>query len=153
MRFASTLASTLTIAAAAIFGAPAMAEDATRYAIEQTEDGYVRMDRQTGAMSLCTKAAGELVCRMAVDDRDAYETDIGALEKRLESLEKDVAALRTGPAPSDGVGIGGGSEQEFQTAMDRMESFFRRFMGVVKEFQDDFGAGPTVPAPKSPDQT
>lgn len=135
----------LTLTAAMLL--PAAAEDAQRYTLERTEKGFVRMDTATGAISTCTDQNGELVCRLAADDRDAYDADIQALEKRIADLEAKVAGLAPGSA-----GDGTTSKEEFDTAMDQMEGFFRRFMGIMKEFQGE--AAETPPAPGAqPDKT
>lgn len=73
--------------------ANAMAQEAERFRLERTEEGYVRMDTQTGAMSICRERSGQLVCAPAADERTAYEEDIAALQDRLETLEERVEAL------------------------------------------------------------
>ncbi|MCU0832100.1 MAG: hypothetical protein MUC58_11420 [Rhizobiaceae bacterium] len=134
-----------TLAAGTLFGSGmALAETQGRYVLERTQSGIIRMDTQTGAISTCTEQTGELICRMAADDRDAYEADIAALEKRIAALEAKAGVPATDNAPA--------TEQEFNTAMDRMEGFFRRFMGIVKEFQGEFGQAPVEPEPQ-PDRT
>ena len=128
-------------------GSPALAQDGARYALERTGSGFIRLDRQTGAISFCIEEGGNLVCRMAVDDRAAFETDILALEKRVEALEKrlaDGSPAMNAPARD--------SEEEFATSLDRMEQFFRRFMGIVKEFSGESGEA-TPGAEPQPDRT
>jgi hypothetical protein len=129
---------------AALTASQALAETKGRYVLEKSATGYVRMDTQTGAISTCADQSGELVCRMAADDRAAYEADIAELEKRIAALEAKggMPAAENPPA----------SEEEFNTAMDRMEGFFRRFMGIVKEFQGEFGGAPAQPEIQ-PDRT
>ena len=127
------------------FATSAIAEETQRYSLQRTADGYVRTDTETGAISICTEKNDQLVCRMAVDDRQAYEADIAALEAKVDSLEKRISSLETNaPSVSNGKPAVE-NEQEFQTSLNRMEQFFRRFMGIVKEFQDF--SGDTAPAP------
>jgi hypothetical protein len=112
-----------------VFAAPALAEDSARYALEKTANGYVRMDKQTGEISVCAESGGQLVCRLAAD-----ETSNAALAKRLEVLEQKVAALEGGSAkPLHALP----SEEEFDKTLSMMERFLRRFMGVVKEFEGE----------------
>jgi hypothetical protein len=119
-----------------LFAFPALAEDSARYSLEKTAGGYVRMDRQTGEMSACKEADGQLVCRLAADERDAYETSSAVLAKRLDALERKVAALEgAGPKPLNALP----SEEEFDNTLSMMERFVRRFMGVVKEFDGQEG--------------
>ena len=127
------------------FATAVLAEETQRYSLQRTADGYVRTDTETGATSICTEKGDQLVCRMAADDRQAYEADIAALEAKVDSLEKRITSLETNaPAVSNGKPAVE-NEQEFQTSLNRMEQFFRRFMGIVKEFQDF--SGDKAPAP------
>lgn len=104
-----------------------------RFRLEKTENGYVRMDTETGAISLCRERSGELVCQVAADERQAYETDIAALRERVEALEKRVDVLEGGEAPQLGENL----EREFEQTMTLMERFFRRFMDIVQGIEQD----------------
>ena len=117
-----------------LFSFPAFAEDAVRYSLEKTADGYVRMDKQSGEMSVCKEADGQLVCRLAADERNAYETTTTALAKRLDALEQKVTALEGGSSKSLNALP---SDEEFDKTLSMMERFMRRFMGVVKELEGD----------------
>lgn len=121
----------LTLAALSLGVPVAMAQDAAtdRYTLEKSESGFVRLDRQTGAVTLCTEADGTLTCRMAADERAAYDADLARLEKRVEALEKQIAegmAAKSGELPSDA---------EIDRSIGIMERFMRTFFGLVQEFQ------------------
>ena len=120
-------------AAMILITAPAMAqEQVERYQLQRTDDGYVRLDTTTGAMSTCQEKNGQLICRMATDERAAYEGDLAQLQDRVDALETRLAALEAGrPAASLS------DEQEFEQTLGYMERFFRRFMGIVKDFEQD----------------
>jgi hypothetical protein len=111
---------------------PALAQDMARYSLEKTDDGYVRMDRESGEMSVCKETEGQLVCRLAAD-----ETSNAALARRLEALERKVEALEGNSAKSLNVLP---SEEEFDKTLSMMERFFRRFMGVVKDLESEEAA-------------
>ncbi|WP_377276860.1 hypothetical protein [Rhizobium sp. R86522] len=138
------IAKTLLTLAALSLGVPvAMAQDAAtdRYTLEKSESGFVRLERQTGAVTLCTEADGTLTCRMAADERAAYDADLARLEKRIEALEKRVAegtAAKSGELPSDA---------EIDRSIGIMERFMRTFFGLVQEFQgqEQDGSGDPVP--------
>lgn len=124
----------LVLAGALVAAAPASAQDVERYRMERTEDGFVRMDLASGQMSVCRERGVELVCRAAVDEREAYHREIGDLETRLERLEERVAELeRPGSQPQSSVP----SEQDFEQTLNHMERFFRRFLGLVREFDEE----------------
>lgn len=111
----------------------AMAQDAgsNRYMLEKSDTGFVRLDRQTGAVTLCKETEGTLTCRMAADERAAYDEDLNRLEKRIEALEKQMAegtALKSGDLPSDA---------EIDRSIGIMERFMRAFFNLVQEFQGE----------------
>jgi hypothetical protein len=110
----------------------ARSEDVDRYRLEKTEDGYVRMDTATGEMSLCEERDGQLVCKLAAEERAAFQDEIDRLQTKLDGLEERVVKLESRPAIPEALVP---SEEEFDKSMDLMEKFFRRFMGIVKDFE------------------
>lgn len=118
------------LAALVLLPSFAFAQSATdpRFQLERTEGGLVRLDRQTGAMSLCQEDGGTLSCRMAADERAAYEQELDLLEKRVTALEQ---SLKT--APSSGLP----GEAEIEQGLSIMERFMRRFMDIIQEFTND----------------
>lgn len=112
----------------------AFAEDSARFTLEKTADGYVRMDKTTGEMSICTQQSDQLICRIAADDRVAMEDEIARLDGRLTKLEEKLAAAdKSGPVSNSTLP----TDEEFEKSMTLMEKFFRRFMGVVKDLNED----------------
>src|SRR5438105_917991 len=61
--------------------------DMERFQLERSGDHFIRLDRQTGAMSLCEDKNGNLVCRMAADERAAYDDELDQLSRRMTALE------------------------------------------------------------------
>ncbi|MGU3401061.1 hypothetical protein ACLBWS_15170 [Brucellaceae bacterium D45D] len=110
------------------------AQENGRYRLEGTENGYVRLDTRTGAISVCTEQQAQLVCKMATEDREAYENDIAALQDRVKKLEDTVAGLQKDDTTSK---TGLPSEQEFEQSMSYMERFMRRFMDIAKSFDEE----------------
>ena len=135
----STLAAGLALAASA----PASAQQSDRYVMEKSAEGYVRMDRQTGEMSICTERSGQLVCRMAADDRDAFESEVERLREAVDTLTARVDALEQKSADAGNLP----SESEFEQGLSYMERFFRRFMGIVRDF--DQGGQHDEPEPEA----
>jgi hypothetical protein len=111
----------------------AVAQEANpdRYSLERSEGSFVRLDRQTGAVTLCTEADGTLTCRMAADERAAYDADLARLEKRVEALESQIAGAtpgKSGDMPSDA---------EIDRSIGIMERFMRAFFNLVQEFRGE----------------
>lgn len=87
----------LTLGAVLLPLAAAAAEpDASRFQLERSGDHFVRLDRQTGAMSICQDKDGALVCRMAADERAAYEDELDRLSQRVTKLEQGGLVQRAG---------------------------------------------------------
>ncbi|MET3662233.1 hypothetical protein [Aquamicrobium ahrensii] len=129
----------------ALLSAPAAAEsDAERYRLEKTEDGYVRMDTTTGAMSTCREQSGQLVCRMAADERTMAQDEMDRLQDQLKSLEERVARLENSLTAKLESSLP--TEEEFNRTMGYMERFFRSFMGIVKDLEKR-DSPDTKPAP------
>ncbi|WP_430736328.1 hypothetical protein [Rhizobium wenxiniae] len=73
----------IVIAAASLASGFLVAEGAKaqqRFQLERTDQGIVRLDTETGAITTCTQENNELTCRMAPDERAAYETELDLLE-------------------------------------------------------------------------
>ena len=135
MRFALITISGLLMAGVT----PVLAQEADRYALERTDDGYVRMDKRTGEMSICTETSGQLVCKLAADDRKAYDSAVDRLQTAVDTLEDRVTALESNPKSALP------SETEFDQTMNYMQKFFRSFMDVVKEWDRDLRAPDETP--------
>lgn len=112
----------------------AAAGELERYRLEKTETGYVRMDTSTGEMSVCQEKDGQLVCRATVEERAAFQDEIERLQARLTDLETRVAGLEARPAIPDALLP---SDEQFDKSMELMEKFFHRFMGIVKDLDDE----------------
>ena len=109
----------------------AAAQTTERFQLEKTDDGYVRIDTQTGAISNCTETEDQLVCRMAADDREALEDETERLRGQLEDLAARVTALEQRPA------VALPSEQDIDRTLGVVEHLFRGFAGIVREWQDE----------------
>ena len=79
---------------------PACADEATpdtaggRYIFEQQADGqgngYLRLDTQTGEVSLCSRKAVGWACEAAPEDRAVLENEIARLRAENAALKKDI---------------------------------------------------------------
>ncbi|MDQ2634726.1 MAG: hypothetical protein M3Y78_13430 [Pseudomonadota bacterium] len=125
--------------------AGASAAEPDRYRLEKTPNGYVRMDTRTGEMSICQEKWGELVCRMAADERTAVHNEIERLQTELKALDDQLATVK---ALEDRVAKLENSmtarieqslptEEDFNRTMSYMERFFRSFMNIVKDFEGE----------------
>lgn len=126
------------ILAAMPFTPAAQAQDATaekpapgRFQLERMTDGVVRLDTQTGAMSLCHEKEGNLVCRMAADERAAYEQQLDRLEGRVAALEARAGTASGLVSPGKEMP----SDEEVERSIGIMERFMRSFFNLIQEFE------------------
>ncbi len=139
MRFATHLTALLLMP---LLAGGAEAQEA-RYRLEKSGSGYVRMDTATGEMSVCEERSGQLVCKLAADERSAFEDDIDRLEDRIRALDERIARLEASPAARQENSLP--TEEEFEKTMGYMERFFRSFIGIVKELEEDETKDPVTP--------
>ena len=130
----------------------ASAAEVERYRLEKSATGYVRMDTKTGEMSICEEKWGELVCKIAADERTAVQDEIERLQTDLKLFEERVATLK---ALEDRVAKLENSltakfertlptEEEFNKTMSYMERFFLGFIGIVRDLEGET-ADPATP--------
>ncbi|WP_376701985.1 hypothetical protein RQ479_17335 [Mesorhizobium sp. ISC25] len=124
-----------------LVAASAFSEEADRYRLEKSANGYVRMDTQTGAMSLCEERSGQLVCKTAADERAAFQDQVDRLQNSVKALDERVAKLENSLAARFESTLP--SEEDFNKTMGYMERFLRSFMDIVKDMdKDEDGAKP-----------
>ncbi|WP_192250299.1 hypothetical protein [Mesorhizobium silamurunense] len=129
-----------------LVAASAYSEETDRYRLEKSANGYVRMDTQTGAMSICEERSGQLVCKMASDERAAIQDEIDRLQSSVKALDERVAKLEN--TPSARLESNLPSEEDFNKTMSYMERFFRSFMDIVKDMDKEEGDGGAKPTPQ-----
>ena len=116
--------------AALLLAGTAHAEGEGRYRMEKTDTGFVRLDTASGDVSLCREQDGQIVCRMAADERAAFEKELDLLTRRVEALEKGGVSGETAAKPSMPT------DEEIDRTMTIMEKMMQRFMGIVKNLED-----------------
>ncbi len=90
-----------TLAASAVcmaLSAPAFAEGETpdsehgRYTFNKIADGFLRLDTQTGQVSVCSQRAVGFACQAVPDDRTVLENEITRLRTENAALKKEMLA-------------------------------------------------------------
>jgi hypothetical protein len=81
-----------------MFVAPALADEGMpdsehgRYSFSKVADGYLRLDAQTGQVSVCSQRAVGWACQAAPDDRTVLEGEITRLRTENAALKKEMLA-------------------------------------------------------------
>ena len=118
---------------------PASADDAPppgtgegRYTFNKVTDGFVRLDMQTGDVSLCSQHGVGWACQAAPEDRTVLENEIARLRAENAALKKDLLSrglpLPSGATPEPpSVGQGERAPQwHGDSDLDRMMAFVGR---------------------------
>lgn len=89
-KFSAAIAvlSVLTTTAFADDAAPP--NDNARYTFNKVESGFLRLDTQTGAVSLCSQRTVGWACQAAPDDRAVLESEIARLRTENAALKQDI---------------------------------------------------------------
>jgi len=146
---------------AALAQSPGVEMDGDRYLMVETEDAVLRIERQSGEVSECRQSGNGWICRLAADDRLAYEAEINRLDAEVERLEEELAAAEEAlEAEQDSLslapdsGMDGDesddpsmrerldlpSEEELDAVMETAEEVMRRFFGMVERLREDIEA-------------
>jgi hypothetical protein len=125
------------IAALAAAAVPALAETAPpdredgRYTFSKVAGGYLRLDLQTGQVSVCSPRTVGWACQAVPEDRAVLENEIARLRSENAALKKDLLSrglpLPTGAMPEPAARPGDGNLRLPSNAdIDRMMSFVGR---------------------------
>ncbi len=107
--------------------APAPSVQEGRFSMTPIQGGFLRLDKETGAVSFCTVDAGLSVCRVSADER-------AALENEITRLRRDNAELKSARGPNaPGASSGLPEDEDMERALSFTERFMRRIMRIFKE--------------------
>lgn len=113
---------------------------APRFSFAPVEGGALKLDRETGRVSLCTKRGTGFTCEAVPDTRDAYEAEIARLQAEIATLRRSAQAVPPSPVPPQLTPPGttpGASELD--QAFDYAERFYRRLKGMIDEWRAPSG--------------
>ncbi len=118
-----------------------------RYVMTPTEGGFLRLDSQTGAVSLCQRNDGKYSCEAVPDDRRALESEIDRLateNKDLKGAVKQLEEMLAQPDPERRADRRGPrlqlpSEEDVDRAMTYIQRMMRKFKEKLRELEEDNG--------------
>lgn len=133
---------------------PAGAEmpSAGRYELQPADNGFLRLDRDSGATSFCAATADGYACRPVAEGGQPIAGDVaGQLEKRIAALEAQIAMSDAPPAaglppipalPNDDATPGKESRRDdldgpTDKQMDKMAGFVERAIKRLKKMAEE----------------
>ncbi len=121
--------------------------DDKRFTLHKVDDGYLRLDGRSGAVSLCTRPDSGWVCRAVPDERSALESEIGRLAAENAELKRtllDRGASLPGLPPRPPADVGVGSAAPTESDVDRVMALagrlWRRTLDVVGNIKRELAA-------------
>lgn len=146
------LAVVATLPASAQTPAPAR-ETPGRFAMQPIDGGFMRLDTQTGAVSVCRPGTGNLVlCQPAQDEQQATAKELGRLRTENTELKAEVKRLQEIAGAQPGPPVTGPPAEKFQLpseedvdhALDYLERMFKKFRDRLRNLEED-GKKPGTP--------
>jgi hypothetical protein len=138
------------IAVLVVLGAAAARaqERPQRFTMTPTEGGVVRLDTETGAVSVCTRKDGQWSCEAMPEERQALRREIERLQAENKRLRGELnqpgqapglATPEKGaeppsgepPAPKESFELP--SEKDIDQAFDYLEGMIRKFRDRMKQ--------------------
>jgi hypothetical protein len=149
MMLKSAVIAVAAIGAAVVLTVPATADDAIpdsangHYMFNKTADGVVRLDTQSGQVSLCSQKSVGWACEAAPEDRVVLENEIARLRAENVALKKEILAhglpLPPGAIPEPSAAQSSTSQNSITVPLpsdadiDRMTAFANRVWNSFKD--------------------
>lgn len=102
----------------------AQADEPGRYTMEAIDGGFLRLDTQTGAVSVCSGAADTWSCAPAEDERSELEEENARLRADNLVLREQIAELGEQPKVT--------TPEDVDAAMDAFETVAERFGRIIR---------------------
>ena len=125
-----------------------------RFTMQPADGGILRLDTQTGALSMCRRASGGWSCEMMPDDRKASADEMAGLKaendalksavKRLEETAGVPDAQKPGGAEKRQSGVQLPTEEDVDKAMSYVQRMMKKFKDKLKELEEPDGRKGTV---------
>jgi hypothetical protein len=110
-----------------------------RFVLHRLNDGYLRLDKRSGEVAMCSKHAAGWACNLVPDERTAVDSEIARLQKENALLKS--ALLERGLSLPSGVGpsakAASPEDAEIDRVMGVMEKIWRRLVDMMADIQRD----------------
>lgn len=122
-----------------------------RFSFNRVDDGFLRLDTQSGQVAFCSARGAGWACHAVPEDRVAFEQEIARLQDEVAGLKKEVAALREPPPPrpqadltpapptdkSNDLTIKLPTQEDIDRASAALQEAWRRLVDMLVNFKND----------------
>lgn len=143
----ATVLTAVTLFSGGIAISHAADEGRSRFVMQQTDDGMLRLDTHSGAMSLCQPREGAWSCAQIEDDSAGQDAELRALQQENKKLKNEINRLRvdlqarperlTADKPREALP----SEEDVDRAFSFVERLLKRFKGMVEDLRSEEPVG------------
>ena len=114
-------------------------DQTARFSIIETAKGFLRLDQKNGNISICKADNGQMTCKLAADERHAYQKEIDSINQQLDKMKVRIDALegRKSTAKLKPDNSDAKEEEEFDRALKFADKAFRHFFGMVQELKKE----------------
>jgi hypothetical protein len=119
----------------------------SRFSFFRAADGFLRLDGQTGQVSMCTRRQAGWLCQALPEERAAFEAEIARLQADNAALKKEVLAhdlpLPGGVWPDSAAPATAGprppatTDHDVNQVMSVIENVWRRLVAMIASVQRD----------------
>lgn len=124
-------------------------DEGGRYSFRHIGAAVMRLDRETGSVSVCRPRNVTWACETASENGSALERQIAQLRDEIAALKKDIASLHEPPPPrppadvapradrDSGVRIELPTKQDIARARGFLADTWRRLVDMIENLQKD----------------
>lgn len=121
------------------------AQQTGRYVLKQTNDGFLRLDTETGSVAHCLKRDSKWQCDNLKGAGANYDRDLAVLKQQNDALKKRIVRLEakiramSDQSSKPRTKLELPSDQELDEMMGFFEKLVSRFMRFARTLQDPPG--------------
>ena len=122
--------------------APQPENEESRFSFFRASGGFVRLDGESGQVSLCTRHEAGWLCQAAPEERSALEAEIARLQVENATLKKEVLThglpLPAGVRPDSPAASGApASDRGLAAVASAIGNAWHRFVAMVASVRRD----------------
>jgi hypothetical protein len=117
-----------------------------RFTMSPVDGGFLRLDKQTGAVAMCAHTDGEWVCAPVQDRTSTKSDELSKLKAENQALKERVKDLERTPGCKGELP----TDEEVDQALDYMERLYKKIRDRIKNLEKPLSPPPAdTPTPKA----